>query len=159
MGYIEELRALVGHRPVILAGSVVLLINEEGHVLLQERTHPEGVWGLPGGLMELGESTEEVGVREVYEETGLTVQNLQLINVYSGKDHFTVAANGDQFYTVTAAYYTTDYEGELRVNLEEGFQCQFIDLERLPERMVGSHREIVNDFAKEFGSIVKKQGR
>lgn len=155
MGYIEELRALVGHRPVILAGSVVLVINGDGHLLLQERTHPEGVWGLPGGLMELGESTEEVGVREVYEETGLTVKNLQLINIYSGADHFTVAENGDQFYTVTAAYYTTDYEGEMAVNLEEGIQCQYMHPEQLPDKMVGSHREIVEDFLARFYSVVK----
>lgn len=52
MGYVEELRKIVGHRPLILVGAVVLVINEHGYVLLQQRTEPYGKWGLPGGLME-----------------------------------------------------------------------------------------------------------
>ncbi|MDQ0721828.1 isopentenyldiphosphate isomerase [Paenibacillus sp. W4I10] len=38
MGYIMELRKLVGSRPLIMAGSCVLVFNEEGHLLLQKRT-------------------------------------------------------------------------------------------------------------------------
>ena len=38
MGYIMELRKLVGSRPLIMAGSCVLVFNEEGHLLLQRRT-------------------------------------------------------------------------------------------------------------------------
>ncbi len=71
MGYVEELRKIVGHRPLILVGAVVLVINENGYVLLQQRTEPYGKWGLPGGLMELSESPEETAYREVYEETGI----------------------------------------------------------------------------------------
>lgn len=155
MGYIEDLRALVGHRPVILVGTVVIVVNEEGHILLQQRTYPEGVWGLPGGLMELGESTEEVGIREVYEETGLTVKQLKLINIYSGEDQFSTAANGDQFYSVTAAYFTTDYNGPLRVNQDEAIQCRFIDVDDLPEKMIGSHRMMIGEFVDKYGSVIQ----
>ena len=35
MGYVEELRKIVGHRPLILVGAVVLVINENGYVLLR----------------------------------------------------------------------------------------------------------------------------
>ena len=45
MGYVEELRKIVGHRPLILVGAVVLVINEHGYVLLQQRTEPYGKWG------------------------------------------------------------------------------------------------------------------
>lgn len=45
MGYVEELRKVVGHRPLILVGAVVLVINENGYVLLQQRTEPYGKWG------------------------------------------------------------------------------------------------------------------
>ena len=38
MGYVEELRKIVGHRPLILVGAVVLIINEHGYVLLQQST-------------------------------------------------------------------------------------------------------------------------
>lgn len=105
MGYIEELRKLVGHRPLIFVGSVVVVVDEQGRILLQQRKFPEGAWGIPGGLMELGESTEDVARRALFEETRLQVDELTLINVYSGPEHFIRAANGDEFYVVTTAYY------------------------------------------------------
>ncbi|PSL41468.1 ADP-ribose pyrophosphatase YjhB (NUDIX family) [Planomicrobium soli] len=146
MGYVEELRSLVGHRPLILVGAVAVIVDESGRLLLEERKFPKDKWGLAGGLMELGESTEDVAKREVYEETGLTVKRLQLINVYSGPNHFAVAANGDEFYTVTAAYYTDDYEGELRVDEAESLSFKFFYPDELPENMIGSHRVVIDEF-------------
>ncbi|MEK4668761.1 NUDIX hydrolase [Niallia sp. FSL R7-0271] len=146
MEYIKELRQKVGKMPLILVGAVVIMEDADKRVLLQERTHPHKVWGLPGGLMELAESTEETAKREVWEETGLQVEELKLLNIYSGKEYFTVAANGDPFYSVTAAYYTRKYSGQMKVNKEEAFQLQFFDLEKLPANMVGSHRRFLQDY-------------
>lgn len=151
MGYVEDLRAIVGNRPLILVGAVVIVLNKQGEILLQQRTSPRGVWGLPGGLMELGESTEQVAKREVYEETGLNVENLQLLNVYSGKDQFSKAANGDKFYLVTTAYYTRDYSGIFNIDREESLQFQFIHPKKFPDNMVGSHRKMINEFIEKHG--------
>ena len=54
-------------------GAVVL--NGEGHVLLVKRAHEplKGEWSLPGGGVEIGETLEASIVRELFEETGLTV--------------------------------------------------------------------------------------
>jgi 8-oxo-dGTP pyrophosphatase MutT (NUDIX family) len=143
MGYVEELRKIVGHRPLILVGSVVLVLNKDGEVLLQQRQEPHGKWGLLGGLMELRESPEETACREVYEEAGIHVKNLQLINVFSGAKHFVKLANGDEFQAVTTAYYTHDYEGELTVNKEEAMQLKFFPITELPEYIVGSHKRMI----------------
>ncbi|GGA81439.1 NUDIX hydrolase [Ornithinibacillus halotolerans] len=146
MGYVEELRKLVGTRPLIFVGAVAVILDDKGRILMQQRRFPNGVWGLPGGLMELGESTEEVARREVYEETGLTIGHLQLINVYSGKEHFIVAENGDQFYVVTVAYHTNEFEGKMDIDQIESIKCAFISPDELPERMVGSHKQIIEEF-------------
>ncbi|MGG0187030.1 DNA mismatch repair protein MutT [Bacillus sp. AFS018417] len=148
MGYVEELRKIVGHRPLILVGSVVLVLNEDGEVLLQQRQEPHGKWGLLGGLMELRESPEETACREVYEEAGIHVKNLQLINVFSGAKYFVKLANGDEFQTVTAAYYTSDYEGELSVNKEEAIQLKFFPITELPEYIVGSHKKMIEAYVE-----------
>ncbi|SRR5690625_3678152 len=148
MGYVEDLRKIVGTRPLIFVGAVCLMINEEGQILLQQRRFPKGKWGIPGGLMELGESTEDVARREVLEETGLIVGELHLINVYSGPKHFIKAENGDEFYVVTTAYYTTDFTGEMKIDKSESIRFKYYELEHLPEDMVGTHRTIINDFLK-----------
>ena len=51
VGYVEELRKIVGHRPLILVGAVVLVINENGYVLLQHgqsRTENGATWRANG---------------------------------------------------------------------------------------------------------------
>jgi hypothetical protein len=46
MGYIEDLREIVGHRPLIFVGSVTVIIDEMGRLLLQQRKFPNGAWGI-----------------------------------------------------------------------------------------------------------------
>ena len=146
MGYIEDLRAIVGHRPLILVGSVVIILDEDGRLLLQQRKFPKESWGLAGGLMELKETTEEVARREVEEETGLKVGKLDFINVYSGPEYFVKAANGDEFYCVTIAYYTSDYSGEIVVDESESVRVEFFYPHELPQKIVRSHKKIIDDF-------------
>ncbi|MGK7379305.1 NUDIX hydrolase [Planococcus sp. 1R117A] len=153
MGYVEELREMIGRRPVIFTGAVTVITDDKGRMLLQERRFPEGTWGLPGGLMELGESTEQAARREVLEETGLTVNGLHLINVYSGPDHFVVAENGDEFYLVTIAYYSEGYEGELVIEESESVSFEFFFPDQLPKKMIGSHRVIVKEFLDKHYSV------
>lgn len=59
--------------PRVGVGAVVL---KDGHVLLVRRNRPpaEGKWSIPGGLVNLGETTEAAAVREVAEECGLRVR-------------------------------------------------------------------------------------
>ncbi|MFC5465915.1 NUDIX hydrolase [Lederbergia graminis] len=131
-GYVEELRKIVGKRPLILVGAKVLVFNEHGHILLQNRTDTNK-WGLPGGLMELGESLEETAVREVQEETGLEIAELQLVKILSGKDYFIKLPNGDPFYSVNTIYTTnTIVGGTLQADGVEGTDVQFFPIDQLP---------------------------
>lgn len=59
--------------PRVGVGTVVL---KDGRVLLVRRNRPpaEGKWSIPGGLVDLGETTEAAAVREVAEECGLAVR-------------------------------------------------------------------------------------
>ena len=109
MGYIENLRAAVGNQPLILVGVAVAVLNETGEILLQKRM--DGLWGVPGGFIELGESTEDAGRREVLEETGIEIGKLNLVGVFSGKQHFVKLPNGDEFYPVTIAYISREIKG------------------------------------------------
>ncbi|HGA0511516.1 NUDIX hydrolase [Bacillus pacificus] len=134
MGYIEELRKVVGSRPLNLAGVAVAVFNEQGQILLQQRR--SGIWGVPGGFVELGESTEEAGRREVFEETGIEIGTLQLISVFSGKEFFVKLPNGDEFYPITIAYLCKDIKGGLlKADGIESLSVQFFDFDKLPENI------------------------
>jgi ADP-ribose pyrophosphatase YjhB (NUDIX family) len=74
LGYIEELRKVVGHRPLVLPGTHVYLLDDSDRLLLMRRTDTGG-WGLPGGFMELGKTLEETARRETLEETGLAISH------------------------------------------------------------------------------------
>ncbi|MED1373091.1 NUDIX hydrolase [Bacillus paranthracis] len=134
MGYIEELRKFVRSRPLNLAGVAVAVFNEQGQILLQQRRN--GIWGVPGGFVELGESTEEAGRREVLEETGIEIGSLQLISVFSGKEFFVKLPNGDEFYPITIAYLCKDIKGGLlKADGIESLSVQFFDFDKLPENI------------------------
>ncbi|GIP37948.1 DNA mismatch repair protein MutT [Paenibacillus sp. J31TS4] len=128
--YVQQLRALVGTRPLILVGAVAILQNEKRQILLQHRK--DGNWGLPGGLMEPGETLEETAAREVYEETGLTLKQMTLLELFSGPELYVKLRNGDELYSVTALYYAKDYEGELVNDQTEAHELRFFDWDKLP---------------------------
>jgi 8-oxo-dGTP pyrophosphatase MutT (NUDIX family) len=128
--YIRELRSLVGTRPLILVGAVVIIRNDNNQILLQHRK--DGNWGLPGGLMEPGESLEETAAREVYEETGLTLKRLTLLELFSGPDLYLKLKNGDELFSVTALYHCNDYKGELVSDPTESLEVSFCDVDDLP---------------------------
>jgi len=68
-------------RPLLGVGAVIVR-NEQ--VLVVRRANPplKGEWSIPGGLVETGETTREALVREIREETGLTVEPVEFIEVF-----------------------------------------------------------------------------
>lgn len=148
MGYIENLRQVVGHEPLNLVGVAVAIINEHNEILLQKRF--DGKWGLPGGFLELGESTEEAGRREVLEETGLKIGRLNLVGVISGKQHFVKLPNGDEFYPITVAYICRDIEGgHLKADGQDTTEANFFKLNDLPNQLNPTIKQLVAQYAVE----------
>ena len=63
-------------------GVGVVILGDKGVLLIRRAKPPrQGQWSLPGGAQKLGETVFEAAIREVLEETGLTVEVLGLIDV------------------------------------------------------------------------------
>ena len=58
----------------------VLIYNEKGEIFLVHSDKWNGVWHIPGGHIELGESSIETAKREIMEETGLEIDNVEFSN-------------------------------------------------------------------------------
>jgi 8-oxo-dGTP pyrophosphatase MutT (NUDIX family) len=145
MTYIQELRSLVGHRPLIMAGAAVLIFDEQNRLLLQLRKD-NYLWGLIGGSMEIGESLEETARREVLEETGLILNELTWFGLFSGREQIYQYPNGDIVANVTAVYTSRAFRGKIQARLEEVERIQFFELQKLPKQINIPDRSVLEKY-------------
>jgi 8-oxo-dGTP diphosphatase len=90
--------------------TVDAVIFKDGEYVLIRRKNPpyEGQWALPGGFVDIGETVEAAAVREAREETGLDIELLALLNVYSDP------ARDPRGHTVSVVYIARAVSGELQ---------------------------------------------
>ena len=74
------MKRLYPEQPIISIGALIVC---KGQILLEKRKNEpsKGKWSIPGGVVELGERLEKTVIREVKEETGLTIANVELVDV------------------------------------------------------------------------------
>ncbi len=99
---------------VELTNMVMIQDKSTGKVLVQERTKSWKGLAFPGGHVDEGESIVDSAIREVKEETGLDVKNLRSCGVV----HWSNNKTFDRF--MVFLFKTTDFEGEIIKEMEEG---------------------------------------
>lgn len=129
----------ISHIPFIQTGAAIIIRNELGQILLQERTD-RNKWGLPGGCQELGEDLKETAIREAYEETGIIIKykDLKLIDTLSGSSRKNSYPNGDIVYNNTSLY-LVEIMMENISNLKgdsETKRLKFFNINDLPKNMM-----------------------
>ena len=140
------LRRFVGQDPLILVGASGCVRDEGGRILLVRRTD-DGNWSVPAGAMELGERIDATLVREVWEETGLEVEPVRLIGVYSGPRFFWVYPNGDPVYVVTAWFDCRIVGGSPHPDRHETSEVRFFPIDALPPLLPRHHLRIADALA------------
>jgi len=134
MDYINGLRKHIGNQPILMVGSTVLVLDTQNRLLMMKRSDG-GNWGVPGGAMELGETTEETARRELLEETGLEVDELSLFGVFSGKELYYRYPSDEEVYNVSIVYLTRVIHGTIKLFDGEHSDFQYFELTKLPENI------------------------
>lgn len=129
--YIKDMRKYIGHERLQIVGASVF-VYKDGKLLLQKRKD-NGNWAAHGGCVELGETVEDAAKRELFEETGLTANNLKLFGVFSGKDLFYTYPNGDKVAIISIDFICDDFSGDLVRQTSETTDLQWFDLDNLPD--------------------------
>jgi ADP-ribose pyrophosphatase YjhB (NUDIX family) len=117
----------------IVPAVTAVVANEAGEILLQRRAD-NGLWALPGGVVEVGESVAQAVLREVKEETGLDVEPVGIVGVYSDPRHVIAYADGEVRQQFSLCFAARNVGGALRVS-EESTEVRFValaELDRLP---------------------------
>ena len=139
----------ISHIPFIQTGSAIIIRNENGQILLQERTD-RNKWGLPGGCQDLGEDLRFTAVREAYEETGIKLDpyEIELIDTLSGESRKNSYPNGDIVYNNTSLY-LADVSMADASNLKgdsETKRLQFFKPDKVPENLMDA--DLIKSYLK-----------
>jgi 8-oxo-dGTP diphosphatase len=121
--------------PLLAVDSVILF--ENGVVLIKRKNPPfQGSYALPGGFVEIGESTEEAVIRESWEETGLQIALVGLVGVYSDPDR------DPRGHVVSVCYFSRG-TGQL-VSGSDAKSAEVFPLEDLP-KLAFDHHKMIRD--------------
>jgi len=116
----------------------LVVLREDSQVLLVRRSvePKKGLWCLPGGFMELGESPEAAALRELHEETGVHGHIDRLLGVM-------VVPNAMYDSVLMIGYRVVDHHGE-PIPGDDACEVAFFSPARLPDIAFSSHRHFIN---------------
>lgn len=151
--YLGTLRQRYGPGQLIVPSVRVVILDERRVLLVRRRDRRE--WGVVGGSAELNESLQECAAREVWEETGLEISALELVQVESGQKHVSLDPFGNCNQSLAFTYRSMSYRGNLAPETTELSAARWFGIDDLPD-MPGRHHGSIRA-AIEFSGRVREQ--
>ena len=142
--FIKKVRKVIGHEPMLLPHAVVILFNEQNEILIEVRAD-DGYLDFPGGTVDMAEEVIVTAKRELFEETGIIADELELFNIYSGEITRYQYTSGDITYGVDVVYICKKYHGELKPQQEEVIELRFMKLSDIKGKLSPRNKQIVKD--------------
>jgi ADP-ribose pyrophosphatase YjhB (NUDIX family) len=113
------------------ASAAAIVTNDRGQILLLNHVlRPVSGWGLPGGFLDAGEQPEDTIRREIREETGLDLKNLEMFMVRTVRRHVEFLFRGEGV-------------GDAQVLSREILELGWFDLDAMPKKMSASQRAMI----------------
>ena len=150
--YENDPRAPEANSLVPAASAVV--VDERGRILLHRR-RDNGMWALPGGVMEVGETVGGCAVRETREETGIVVEITGVVGIYSDPGHVFAYDDGEVRQEFSVCLLARPVGGALAAS-DESHEVRWFhpeEVDRLP--MVGGIRKRVDDWRRGVLPVVR----
>lgn len=136
--FVSRLRGLVGSELLWLPGVSAVVVDDAGRVLMARRSD-NGRWAVISGILEPGEQPAVAIVREVLEETGVTVE-VEGLAAVATEPHVVVYPNGDRAQYLDVTFLCRVVGGEAHVADDESTQVGWFAPDALPEPLVASSR-------------------
>ncbi len=132
-------------RPAVTADMIVLTDEPEPKILLIQRGDEpfKGCWAFPGGFMNMDETTEQCARRELKEETGLDIEEVQQVGAYSTVDR------DPRGRTITVAYITHVPQILPVTGLDDAAEAKWWPINALPP-LAFDHAQILRDALRRF---------
>jgi len=127
--FVAGLRAHIGHDLLWLSTAAGVVLDSDNGVLLQRRSDTGG-WALPGGIIDPAEEPADAAVREIFEETGVTVVPERLVAVTVSPPM--TYPNGDRVQYLEITFRCRPVTGHARVNDAESLEVGWHPLDALP---------------------------
>ena len=132
-------------RPAVTADMIVLTDEPDPQILLIQRGDEpfKGCWAFPGGFMNMDETTEQCARRELKEETGLDIEEVQQVGAYSTVDR------DPRGRTITVAYITHVPQILPVTGLDDAAEAKWWPINALPP-LAFDHAQILRDALRRF---------
>ena len=125
-------------RPRFRMAVAALVFDEQGRILLFKHTYRKFAWGIPAGGLEFKEQPKDAIVREFFEETGMTIEVVNLL----------LADSSPHFHHVSLVYLCEIVAGEFRESHEIS-EIQYFDVDNLPP-MLFDEKDLIRSVHKDL---------
>lgn len=94
--------------------------------------------------MELEETIEDVAKRELKEETNLEIDEIKIVDVFSGKDTYRKYPNEDELYVVSVLCIIKKFHGDLKINDNESKTLKWFNINEIPKNLSPVTENFIN---------------
>lgn len=126
-------------RPAVTVDALVLAARQMLLLIRRDKDPYAGMWALPGGFMDMEETLEAACIRELFEETGLQLPNMNQFRVFDAPDR------DPRHRTLSVAHYAFIEATKPVSGGDDAAEAEWFPIDQLPA-LAFDHGEIISDF-------------